>query len=477
MATGQQIRDYAKAQGFTPNAQGLYDVGDDNAAMRIYSHAQSQGYKGNELDEAFGWQAGTSDNWIKTRGLVGLTGPAATAAAPAPAPGAPATQPAAAPPPAFDVKSAAQTQAQQDNGMLGNWYQSYLKANPGVTSAASAAAGNMTVDPNTMTVEGRLQGLLDPNSPLMKAAVARGMLNANSLGVRNSGAGILAGQRAMYDTAVPIATSDAKMYGDAAAFNAREQGDTSRFNADQGNNWNRSMLDRFADVGKSERALAEEGRQADMGFNIEDRRLTQQDKQFLQTIGLETRKVDAQIKQFEQQYGLERDKLTADQRQFYDGLKLERDKLTQQADQFKSEWANRFSLAEFEKQGKLELAKMDADNRLALADIEASYKTDIGREQNISNAWGTMLTEIGKIQNNPELDADAKKTAITNATNAFQAYAKTWRVLTGGALNIDDLLNFGIVSSAPAPAPAPTTGPAGGDTAPGGGGAGGDGGG
>jgi hypothetical protein len=186
-----------------------------------------------------------------------------------------------------------------------------------------------------------------------------------------------------------------------------------------------------------------------MGFNIEDRRLTQQDKQFLQTIGLETRKVDAQIKQFEQQYGLERDKLTADQRQFYDGLKLERDKLTQQADQFESEWANRFSLAEFEKQGKLELAKMDADNRLQLAGIEQQYKTDIAREQNISNAWGTMLTEVGKIQNNPELEAGAKTTAIQNAINSFQSYARMWKALNGNDINIDDLLQFGIQVPAP----------------------------
>lgn len=378
-------------------------------------------------------------------------------------------------------------------GMLDTWYDDYLKTAPTATKPEQAQTTSWNVDEN-QTVQGQLKGMLNSGSPLMKMAATRAEQQANRRGLQGSSMAVQAGQAALYDAAVPIATSDAATYGRAGEVNATQANETSRFNTGQANTWNTADADRRVrgiQVGRElaqqesqfsrnmdlegrkldqqesqfGRNLTEQGRQADlqantqlkvagMNYDIEDKRLSVQDRQFLQTLGLEQRKLDDSMDQFAKRLGLDRaaldlekDKLSSQDRQFYDQLKLEENKLAQQADQFNTEWSNRFSLAEMEKAGKLELAKMDADNRLALADIEAKYKTDIAADQNISNAWGTMVTEIGKIQNNPDLEADAKTTLINNTISAFKGFTNFWKGVNGGAINVDDLLKFGVTNT------------------------------
>lgn len=102
------------------------------------------------------------------------------------------------------------------------------------------------------------------------------------------------------------------------------------------------------------------------------------------------------------------------------------------------------------------LTQMEGQNRIALTELEAAYRTQIGANENVANAWGTMLTEIGKIQANPDMGANAKKTYINNLLNGFKGYAEFWGAQAD--IDVDDLLDFGIQTpsaSAPAPAPSP----------------------
>lgn len=68
-ATPQEIRNYAKSQGYAPDASGRYAVNNDEEALRIYNHAKAKGYTPAQLDAAFGWNAGDAQRWISSQGL------------------------------------------------------------------------------------------------------------------------------------------------------------------------------------------------------------------------------------------------------------------------------------------------------------------------------------------------------------------------------------------------------------------------
>jgi len=72
MATAAQLqamRDYAASQGFNPDANGSYTVTDENAKLKIYGHAQAQGYSAADMDAAFGWNPGDAQTFIDSKGL------------------------------------------------------------------------------------------------------------------------------------------------------------------------------------------------------------------------------------------------------------------------------------------------------------------------------------------------------------------------------------------------------------------------
>lgn len=104
------------------------------------------------------------------------------------------------------------------------------------------------------------------------------------------------------------------------------------------------------------------------------------------------------------------------------------------------------------------LAQMDAASRKELTTIEAQFKSDIASNENISNAWGTMMGNINQIQNNPDLDAASKKKLIDNQVASFQSFTNFWKKVTGGDVDVSDLLNFGSMSGgAPPVNEVPTT--------------------
>lgn len=109
---------------------------------------------------------------------------------------------------------------------------------------------------------------------------------------------------------------------------------------------------------------------------------------------------------------------------------------------------------------RMDLAKLDVDSRKELANIEAQFKNQIQNNTNISQAWGTMMDAIQRIQNNPELDPATKTELINNNLAAFKSFSTFWGKASGGAVDVSDLLNFGIAPAA--------GGGAGGGPAPGG---------
>jgi hypothetical protein len=90
----------------------------------------------------------------------------------------------------------------------------------------------------------------------------------------------------------------------------------------------------------------------------------------------------------------------------------------------------------------------------------------IGADQNMANAWGTMMQAVGNIQNNSAFDQQTKTTLIQNTLNGFGSFATYYSKVTG--IDVAPLLNFSMGgatagapkpgAAAPAPAPAPKPG-------------------
>jgi len=68
------------------------------------------------------------------------------------------------------------------------------------------------VNQPTDTVQGQITGIIDANSPLMQQAARRANEAANAKGLLNSSIAVGAGQEAVMDRALPIATQDANTY-------------------------------------------------------------------------------------------------------------------------------------------------------------------------------------------------------------------------------------------------------------------------
>jgi len=81
------------------------------------------------------------------------------------------------------------------------------------------------------TVQGQIKKIIADNSPLSQAAETRSRQEANRSGLLNSSMAVQSGQQALYNSALPIATSDAQMYGSSAASNAAARSRASEFGA------------------------------------------------------------------------------------------------------------------------------------------------------------------------------------------------------------------------------------------------------
>ena len=102
---------------------------------------------------------------------------------------------------------------------------------PGLNQTAPGpngiAAAKDFVSPES-TVAGQLERIFQKKSPLQDLAATRAKEQASALGMQSSSAAIGASQRALYDSAMPIAQQDAKTFAEAqareqTAYNAQAQ--------------------------------------------------------------------------------------------------------------------------------------------------------------------------------------------------------------------------------------------------------------
>ena len=93
------------------------------------------------------------------------------------------------------------------------------KADLGAMAGPMAGATSWSPDANA-TASGQLEKLLAKDNPLLQQARTRAAQKMNGMGLMNSSMAIGAGESAMYDVAIPIATNDAQTFAKAQSENA-----------------------------------------------------------------------------------------------------------------------------------------------------------------------------------------------------------------------------------------------------------------
>ena len=99
-----------------------------------------------------------------------------------------------------------------------------------LASSSSASPSKWNVD-NNQTVEGRIGGIVNQDSPLMELARTNAEQQMAARGLNNSSMAITAGQNAVYNAALPIAAQDASTFANAGKSNADNANQASIVNA------------------------------------------------------------------------------------------------------------------------------------------------------------------------------------------------------------------------------------------------------
>lgn len=106
------------------------------------------------------------------------------------------------------------------------------------TGVTTYDAEKIALDPLTDTVEGRLDSIINKNSPLMQSAETTAKQGMAQRGLVNSSMAIGAGQKAVIDSAMPIAQQDAQATLQVKGANQVAGNDASKFGAGAGNDLN-----------------------------------------------------------------------------------------------------------------------------------------------------------------------------------------------------------------------------------------------
>jgi hypothetical protein len=99
------------------------------------------------------------------------------------------------------------------------------------TSMTGYSPTTRSIDPNTQTVNGQVNGILSQNNPLIQTARTQAAQTANARGLTNSSMAVQSGEQAAINTALPIAQSDAAIQNDVATHNMDTTNAATQFSA------------------------------------------------------------------------------------------------------------------------------------------------------------------------------------------------------------------------------------------------------
>ena len=316
-------------------------------------------------------------------------------------------------------------------------------------TAERATATGWNIDPTTQTVAGQIQGLIQRGSPLMELSKTQAEQQMAARGMQNSSLGITAGQNAVYQSALPIASQDASQYGKAAEFTAGSQNAASNLNAQLGTNVN------LANAGASNTA-ANLGAQLTSAQKIQqmqnDTTLSVTDKQIAATKILE----DARIKSALDLQNIQSNtSLTVADKQAAT-QKYVSDQNTETQKYLQGEEAL-LKTALQDKDAATRTAIQTSANNSAkdIANIQADYQTLIRSDASASQALSDATRARQEVIMNPTMSVEGREAAFNIINNQLKAALNLHGSING--VDLTPLLNsFGgdqAVATTPTAAP------------------------
>lgn len=229
------------------------------------------------------------------------------------------------------------------------------------------------------TVEGRINSLTDPNSPIIQMARTRALEQQNANGTLNSSLAITAGQKAAYDAAIPIASADASTFAKAAGYNADEKNQ----------------------------------------FAVQNAGFTNQAGQFnsnaANTLTGQKLATDTSLQQ---------SKMTTDTQKTLADLDAK----------------TKSNLANLDATTKTNLAQLDSTTRNQLAQIDASARQLLQANQSATNLFSQITQNITNISASKDMDAAAKQAAVDNQLSLLKTALGVTGTISN--LNLAGLLDF-----------------------------------
>lgn len=261
-----------------------------------------------------------------------------------------------------------------------------------------------TIDPK-QTVAGQVNDVVAAGGLLQRQAEARSNLKMNSRGLLNSSLAIGAGQSALYDAALPIASADAQVNAQAANFNANAANAAKQFTASAANQ--QGLVNQEAT-----------NRASEFGASATNQLISQSN-----TIRAQANAADAEAA----------NKLTA---QDLDN-------------QFK------VAISNADAASKAQLQSMADATKISLASMEATYKQLISSNEQAGGLYGKVLQNITDIVNNPDISAPDKTTAIENQKTMLKTGMSVVSAVSD--LDLGSILTFDGSSGSAAKTPTATT--------------------
>lgn len=254
-------------------------------------------------------------------------------------------------------------------------------------STASVTPWNVSRE---QTVQGQAYDVIDKDSPLMQQARARALQQMNERGLVNSSFAVQAGQDAVMDRALQIATPDAATYANSAQFNANANNTNSMFNAGQSNQ-----------------------------YDLANRELAQKQSQFDTT----TSQKDSQFNQTMAQ---------AD-RQYAENLKLQYKQLDTNKEISLASGQNSLAAAGISASAQRDVASLNNDFRLATMNADK----DAAKTSSYNNQYDKFITKITNITMDKDLSSEAKNNMINSEVKVMKGWA-TMNGIVGDLSYLDD---------------------------------------
>jgi hypothetical protein len=279
--------------------------------------------------------------------------------------------------------------------------------------AAATQATATTYDPTKQvmsdgsSVQNQIANITASGSKLNTLAEAEANKQVNRRGLLNSSVAVGAGQKAVLQSALPIAQQDASTNASADAANAQYANSASQFNAGAQNTASQTNANLGTQV-----SLANSGAANTAALQTSSQQATAALQTALARIQADTT-LSAADKQIKSQQLISQNQINSQQ-----------------------------SISDKENQNKLQLQQIDSDTKKVLATLDSDSKTKLSQleadnrqllQTNISaaNEYAQYVQALSSIQTNQNMDGTAKQQAADSQLAALQASLKAIGAVSG----------------------------------------------